>query len=273
MSMLGDKILGMQPPQNRGTVGVPGTITGNARVLAENEINQRIQDLIETDELSNGGERISIGKIGETNGFDDTDRRNIVICLALRKPTKEIFTYINGQRKSRNLQPIEISSQVINAIRRRYSPVIDDVYAMIATRLSEVYTFTDKLKRLAVLNELADALHKPVLDGVNSGEPTKAELEMGRLFIKTLSTINDEMGDKPLLEQLPSIEKQRKIEQEEQVPLSKTEIKVRTNQLLEHRYGDRIPVKNPITEKPVTEHEEISINGEDNQGSECSSAN
>ena len=125
--------------------------------------------------------------------FEDVERNEIIISLAMKMREQEILDSLNTKRKAAGLNPINLRN--LSYYRKRYGELIDEVWMTCFTRITEIYSFTDKLYRLARYDELAKLAHQNVLPDFQSGVVTDLSLKKGNFFLKLMLAINTEMGD------------------------------------------------------------------------------
>lgn len=218
-------------------------------------IHKRVEDLLDSEEKKNNGKKLWYGEKVATI-LDDIDRRNIVIGIALRQPLPNIEMYVNKCRVERGLEPVDGIKIAIRDYKNEHFKAIDDVYALIATRISETFSFSDKITRIAALNDLAEALQNDVMNNISSPDCSKIDLQKASIFIKIMQVMNDEMGSGTLVEQLPGIERRSKYlsqDENKKIRMTKKEEKARNEQLLLEKYADRIPGKTAIVPENETE--------------------
>jgi hypothetical protein len=135
---------------------------------------------------------VYLGDTGAANHLEENEVRFVIIGLALRIDEETIFNSIKEEREKEGKQVPYIRS--LSYYRKKYAELIDEIWVTVATRIGEVYSFTDKVYRLSRYNELANALEDYVIPTIKAGIIDKSLAVATNLYMNTLRNINAEMG-------------------------------------------------------------------------------
>ncbi len=120
-------------------------------------------------------------------------RELILIGLALRMSKEEIEQQVLKEIPDAKLE--DAQGSLVTYYRRKYREAIDELYAVVATQIGDVYRYTDKLYRLSRFNSLVDAADKVLAPRLNAGIMDDITFKTGNLYIKLMEKINFEMGN------------------------------------------------------------------------------
>ena len=154
-------------------------------------------------------------------------RDMLVTGLALRMNTLEISKAILLEFPDWAAVDPRGKSKV-DLARKEYGELIDELYVAMATRIGDIYRFTDKMYRLKVYNDLAESIHRYFKPRVDIGLFDKETIAVGSLLVKILDRTNAEMSDNFGMRNRPK-------EQDPQVSPKEAE------KLLKEKYGDQLP--------------------------------
>lgn len=133
---------------------------------------------------------------GAAGHFDGDEVRFIIIGLAVRMREEEIYAALKVERdKAGRTMPSERS---LSYYRKKYTDLIDEVWATFAMRIGDVYSYTDKVYRLGKWQELTSALEGYVVQNIKAGGVDKTLIAMTNLYMNAMRNINAEMGGVPL---------------------------------------------------------------------------
>jgi hypothetical protein len=120
-------------------------------------------------------------------------RELILVGLALRMSREEIEKQVLKEVPDAKLN--DAQGSLVHYYRRKYREAIDELYAVVATQIGDVYRYTDKLYRLSRFNSLVDAADKVLSPRLQAGLMDDVTFKTGNLYIKLMEKINFEMGN------------------------------------------------------------------------------
>jgi hypothetical protein len=181
------------------------------------------------------------GDTGAAGHLEDDEVKFIIICLAVKIDEETIFNTIKEERE-RNGKQVPLI-RTLAYYRKKYADLIDEVWVTVATRIGEVYSFTDKVYRLSRYNELATALEQYVVPNIKNGDVDKTLLQATNIYMNALRNINAEMGG-VTLEKASSTKKLP----EHEIPTVEGEVDVQKvlEDLVKKRFENQLPEKRKI---------------------------
>lgn len=197
--------------------------------------------------LVNSGESINGLKLRPS------DQKKIIVGLAMRMNEKQILIHVNRERTKDGFQPI--STNNLKYWRAKFSKVIDEVYAVAATRIGEIYNTADKIVRISRYHELGEAFFDSIKTDIDhEGGIDDLTIKKTNTYIKILGLMNVELGSMPMAKTLkePSFVDDGDKEKE----LTRDEIKGIVADGIKERYANQLP--SGITEQ-VKKADEVEV--------------
>lgn len=176
----------------------------------------------------NFGKRNSEGKqLPIALAEDEINIRDLMVTgLALRLNTLEIIKAIKVDHPEWN--PVDgRGKSKVQIAKDLYGDLIDELYVAMATRIGDIYRFTDKIYRLKCYNDLAESIHSYFGPRCAIGLFDKQTIAVGNLLVKILDRTNSEMSDNFGMHSRPK-------DDESINP-------VEARKLLKEKYGDQLP--------------------------------
>jgi len=187
------------------------------------------------------------------------EREEMIIGLALKMTDREILKMLNDARLEAN-KPI-IQFRTLLYYRKKYSELIDEVYATAVLRIGDIYRFSDKLYRISRYNELAEVLRDKVMgDMIDEETPSERSIKLANLYLRLLDRVNVEMGGKTLLEGMIKRSGQENEDDGKDINLTKEEVRALVKTEISERYSAQLPKS--ITDKIDFTDYTICANGE-----------
>jgi hypothetical protein len=223
-----------------------------------------------TDELRS----VIIAEFGQTDKFKSVfrswslksgdhlrpmDRLNIIIGLALRMTEEEIIKAVNAERSKDGLSTVRMMTLLY--YRSAYGSFIDEVYIVLAQRIGEVYSFTDKLYRLGKYNELAKYVEKSVMLDVQADKFDDLSIKKGNFYLRILEKINIEMGKVSLATMMESKRAKETIEKDRTaIPeLTGKDLRQIMKDVIKNKYAEQLPVKVEAKVEEIIEQPENKL--------------
>ena len=170
------------------------------------------------------------------------EKETIIIGLALRVPDRVIINELDAARKARNHDKKFVLANLFY-YKKQYKELIDDIYVELATRVGEVFRFSDKLHRIGKLNDLAEALHEQVVSDFRGNREDDPVFKKANFYLKVLTRLDSEMGSKPLtgmFKRTPSDEDYIG-HHDDDLPLTREEIIQTVHEAIEGRFEKQLP--------------------------------
>ena len=125
-------------------------------------------------------------------------RELVLVGIALRMSEADIEKLVRSYIPDAKLTTSFDKKSYVSIYRRQYRDLIDELYAIVATQVGDVYRYADKIYRIGRIHSVCQAIDRIFSSRIAGGDIDDSTVKVGHLLFKALQMMNSEMGNASL---------------------------------------------------------------------------